>query len=238
MDTYSISQAARRSGFPASTLRYYEREGLLLPDRTAAGYRSYDEHHVELLGFIGRAKGFGLTLAEITELLALLDEDRCEPVQDRLRALIGDKLTEARARVIELTAFTAELERVARALDEPATDGPCGAGCACLAADPAPTEPIVPIACTLPSEAMGERTREWRRLLDAATTIEHAPRRVRVRFDRDVELGPIVTLTDAEQRCCRFFTFTLTIGDDSVTLDIEAPPEAIAMLDELLVTNL
>jgi DNA-binding transcriptional MerR regulator len=234
MDGYSISQAARRTGFPASTLRYYEREGLVQPDRTAAGYRSYDDHHVELLGFIGRAKGFGLSLAEITELLALLDEDRCAPVQDRLRALIDAKLADARAHVTELATFTGELERVARLLDGPAVDGPCDAGCACLGAAPTSGTAEPPIACTLPTGEMDERSAQWQQLLDVATSSEKDADGVRIHFPRDVELGPIVALLDAEQRCCRFFTFALTIGDGDVILDVAAPPEAAPILADLL----
>jgi MerR family transcriptional regulator, copper efflux regulator len=96
MDGYSISQTAQRTGFPPSTLRFYEQAGLVNPDRTPAGYRSYDDHHLELLAFIGRAKGFGLSLDEITDVLSLLDQDRCAPVQDRLRDLVDARSSKSR----------------------------------------------------------------------------------------------------------------------------------------------
>ena len=39
-----ISELAESAGVPASTVRYYERAGLMgLPDRTASGYRDYGE---------------------------------------------------------------------------------------------------------------------------------------------------------------------------------------------------
>jgi hypothetical protein len=42
MTTYRISDAARRTGLPTSTLRYYERIGLLpAPESTDSGYRAY-----------------------------------------------------------------------------------------------------------------------------------------------------------------------------------------------------
>jgi MerR family transcriptional regulator, copper efflux regulator len=87
MDGYSISQVAERTGFPPSTLRFYEQHGLVRPARTSSGYRRYDNGHVELLEFIGRAKGFGLSLEEITDLLSLLDEDALDdarPIVDSL----------------------------------------------------------------------------------------------------------------------------------------------------------
>jgi DNA-binding transcriptional MerR regulator len=131
MDGFSISQVAERTGFPASTLRFYEQSGLVRPDRTRAGYRCYGERDVELLAFIGRAKGFGLSLEEITELLRLLDDDRCEPVQGRLRDLIDTKIAEAQQRIAELVAFTAELQRVASTLGDHTPEGPCDDACGC-----------------------------------------------------------------------------------------------------------
>src|SRR4051794_17245466 len=46
MDGYSISQVAERTGFPPSTLRFYEQAGLVRPARTPAGYRCYDDNHI------------------------------------------------------------------------------------------------------------------------------------------------------------------------------------------------
>jgi DNA-binding transcriptional MerR regulator len=169
MDRYSISEVAERTGFPASTLRFYEQHGLVRPDRTPAGYRTYREHHVEQLEFIGRAKGFGLTLGEITELLGLLEEDRCAPVQDRLRTLVDDKIAEADTRVAELEAFTAELRRVSAALDTPAPEGPCDDTCGCTSHAAAGRVPVrfgrhaaadLPVACAIAPVGVDRRVRE------------------------------------------------------------------------------
>lgn len=44
MTTYTIGRVAERTGFSASALWFYEGHGLLDPvDRSAAGYRLYDE---------------------------------------------------------------------------------------------------------------------------------------------------------------------------------------------------
>lgn len=135
MDGYSISQVAERTGFPATTLRFYEQSGLVRPERTAAGYRCYDDTHIELLSFIGRAKGFGLSLEEITELLGLLDGDECAPVQGRLRDLVDTKIAAAHAKIAELQAFTVELQRFAETLEVHTPDGPCDDTCGCTADD-------------------------------------------------------------------------------------------------------
>jgi DNA-binding transcriptional MerR regulator len=131
MDGYSISQVAERTGFPATTLRFYEDAGLVRPSRTPAGYRSYGERDVEQLAFIGRAKSFGLSLEEVAELLGLLEEEQCAPVQGRLRNLVDTKIAEAKHKIIQLRAFTADLQRVAATLGAHTADGPCDDACGC-----------------------------------------------------------------------------------------------------------
>src|SRR4051794_29732892 len=131
MDGYSISQVAERSGFSASTLRFYEQSGLVRPDRTPSGYRVYDDAHLALLAFIARAKGLGLSLDEIVDLVALQEGDRCAPVQERLQAVLAERIRDAQARIAELVAFTAELQRVASALAVHTPDGPCDDDCGC-----------------------------------------------------------------------------------------------------------
>jgi DNA-binding transcriptional MerR regulator len=59
-------------------VRYYERLGLLpKPERTAAGYRQYQQDAVERLRFIKSAQRVGLRLREIAELLAICDYGLC-----------------------------------------------------------------------------------------------------------------------------------------------------------------
>ncbi|HEX9867840.1 MAG TPA: MerR family transcriptional regulator [Candidatus Tectomicrobia bacterium] len=72
--TYSIGQLARAAGVPTSTVRYYERIGLLHSDaRTAGNYRRYGQETLEYLRFIRAAQRTGFTLEDITALLQLRD---------------------------------------------------------------------------------------------------------------------------------------------------------------------
>jgi len=67
-----IGELSARSGIPIETIRYYERIGLLPPpNRTASGYRQYDETALKQLRFIKRAQELGFTLREIKDLLTL-----------------------------------------------------------------------------------------------------------------------------------------------------------------------
>jgi DNA-binding transcriptional MerR regulator len=240
MDGYSISQVAERTGFSRSALRFYEQHGLVQPDRTPSGFRSYDDLHVEQLGFIGRAKGFGLSPDEITDLLALLDEDRCSPVQDRLRTLIAAKIDDAECRVTELVAFAAELRRVASTLG-PAPAGPCDGTCGCVTdsglvdvAQGTRPDVAMPIACTLAPDQLDQRTSEWDALAAMSTQRIRTLDGVRVQFPRTIDVAGLAALVAAEQECCRFFSFTLGVADAGITLEIAGPPEASALLAALI----
>jgi MerR family redox-sensitive transcriptional activator SoxR len=59
-----------------STLRYYEREGLIEAVRTAGNQRRYARHVLRRLAFIRAAQNVGLSLHEITDALAGLPENR------------------------------------------------------------------------------------------------------------------------------------------------------------------
>jgi MerR family transcriptional regulator, copper efflux regulator len=133
MSTYTIGQVADRTGFTASTLRYYEGIGLVEPaTRTDAGYRLYDDTTLTRLAFIGRAKQLGCTLEEITDLVGLWDGERCGPVQRRFHELVTTKMADAEHQIAELTALVDQLQHAAAQLSGPATDGPCDETCVCL----------------------------------------------------------------------------------------------------------
>jgi|SRR5579863_2359579 len=74
----TISELADRVGVTPDTLRYYERRGLLpKPPRGSNGYRLYDETLTERLIFIKSAQHIGLRLADVKELLEMMDRGAC-----------------------------------------------------------------------------------------------------------------------------------------------------------------
>jgi DNA-binding transcriptional MerR regulator len=238
MGTYTIGEVAERSGFTASALRYYEDIGLVAPaTRTDAGYRLYDDGSLARLAFIARAKQLGCTLEEITDLATLWDGATCGPVQRRFHELVTGKIGEAQHRLAELTTFTAQLQEAATQLAGPASDGPCDDGCACLAppaggqvddtAIPVELTAAPPIACTLEAAQLPGRLEAWEAVLAQVSSRERtADGRLRLAFATGLDAAELAGLAAAEQACCSFFSFAVTLDSRGVALEVGAPEAA------------
>jgi hypothetical protein len=99
-----------------------------------------------------------------------------------------------------------------------------------------PDRSWAPADCTLPTEERPLRAAEFAGLFDDAVTgarrIDPGRLRLTLRRDRDVA-AQAADLATAETECCSFFTFTLTIANDSLLLDVAVPPARAAILDAL-----
>ena len=79
---YVISVAAELSGMHPQTLRIYEREGLVEPERTGGGSRRYSDADIALLSRIQQLTNEGLNLAGVKRVLDL--EARVADLEARL----------------------------------------------------------------------------------------------------------------------------------------------------------
>ncbi len=70
-----IGDVAERLGMPASTIRYYEKVGLIERQRRVSGRRSFDERALFALRFIQLAQAAGFTIAEMKSLLETYARD-------------------------------------------------------------------------------------------------------------------------------------------------------------------
>ena len=98
-----IGEVASRAGLPASTIRYYEKMGVLPPPRRVSGQRRYQSDVVISLGVIGLAKEAGFSLDEIRTLLYGFSDDT--PPPERWKALARVKLLEVDQRMEQLEAM-------------------------------------------------------------------------------------------------------------------------------------
>lgn len=242
-----ISELAELAEVPVSTLRYYERIGLLpSPERLLNGYRVYDESAVEHLAFISRAKRMGVPLDQVSELIELWSTGGCRPLQDRIRSFLAEKIAEVRDQRLELAAFENQLEGLLGRLDaSESLPGLCDLDCACVHLDEAddaagtcsrfPTVSRGEVSCTLEHDAQAERLEQWHNLI-AGGQVEHSEHGLRVVFERSADIAErLGRLSVEEVSCCSFFCFRVEISALGVVLHIDVPdqPEAIALRDEL-----
>ena len=78
----TVAQVAERSGFAASALRFYERQGLITATRTGGGQRRYRRDVLRRLAFLRAARNVGLSLDEIGAELARLPDERTPTTAD------------------------------------------------------------------------------------------------------------------------------------------------------------
>lgn len=93
MGNLKIGALAAAAGVGRDTIRYYERMGLLrAPERTAAGYRLYNETDLDRVNFIRSAQELGFTLEQARQLLELRASDSAsaQAVLDITHAKISD----------------------------------------------------------------------------------------------------------------------------------------------------
>jgi MerR family copper efflux transcriptional regulator len=103
----NIGEAARHSGLPAKTIRYYEEIGLVRPDRRDNNYRDYGDHTVEVLRFLRRSREFGFTIEQCRALLSLYeDPTRCS---SEVKTLASARIGEIDAKIRELEALRESL---------------------------------------------------------------------------------------------------------------------------------
>ena len=99
----NIGEAARQSGLPAKTIRYYEQIGLVRPGRRDNAYRDYGEAELHELRFIGRARALGFSIDECHRLLDLYrDKNRASA---DVRAAAEAHIDDIRKRIAELEAM-------------------------------------------------------------------------------------------------------------------------------------
>jgi MerR family redox-sensitive transcriptional activator SoxR len=84
-----IAEAARRSGLPASTLRFYEERGLIASTGRRGLRRTFDPQVLEQLALIALGRASGFSLEEIAEMFGAdgrprIDRERLDAKADQL----------------------------------------------------------------------------------------------------------------------------------------------------------
>lgn len=109
-----IGQVANETGLSIDTIRFYEKQGLLLKrsSRTAGGFRLFGAADIETLRFVRKSQELGFSLSEIRELL-ILQANR-EPACSHVKDLLVEKLGAVERKIGELRSLEASLKRALR----------------------------------------------------------------------------------------------------------------------------
>ncbi|QNG19952.1 MerR family transcriptional regulator [Rhodococcus triatomae] len=130
----SIGDLARESGLSVSSLRYYDKVGVLVPHTVDphTGYRRYTFDQVDQARLVAGMRGIGLPVREMVEVLRgddphgvlaahvrrlerALDEARSQT--SRLHSLITDRVTPTSSATVSAGALAAAVESVLYACD-------------------------------------------------------------------------------------------------------------------------
>lgn len=105
-----IGELARRTGVTVKAIRFYERKRVLPPPKRAVNrYRFYDDEAVAMVRFVKQAAGLGLTLAEITEIVAIRRGGR--PPCTHVHRLLRDKALELDRKLEDLLELRRRIRR-------------------------------------------------------------------------------------------------------------------------------
>ncbi|MEP6599413.1 MAG: MerR family DNA-binding transcriptional regulator [Actinomycetota bacterium] len=113
-ETWTVGELADELGVTTRTLRFYEAEGLIAPQRSGAN-RVYSQRDRARLRLILRGKRFGMTLAEIGEIVDMYD-GAATSERRQLATLLGrlDEIAaDLRARQADLRRTLSEVNEVA-----------------------------------------------------------------------------------------------------------------------------
>jgi DNA-binding transcriptional MerR regulator len=135
----TIGEVAQRAEVATSTIRYYERRGLLAADGRKSGQRRYRDASLRRLVFIGMLQDAGLALDDIDGILNAADVAEWKAIARRRLEVLDDeiaRLNQARDYLAgallcrynhpatECKIMAGEIDRRLATTDRPATDRP------------------------------------------------------------------------------------------------------------------
>ncbi|MER5836007.1 MerR family transcriptional regulator [Streptomyces sp. NPDC002130] len=104
-----IGEVARGAGVSVRAVRYYEQQGLLIPERSPSGQRLYRQDAITLVRFFQQMFAAGLTSRRITELLPCWDSGHTDAGQ---RAMLRAERERIQAKIDDLQAALDRLDEV------------------------------------------------------------------------------------------------------------------------------
>ena len=107
----SIAEAAERTGLSTDTLRYYERDGLLLRPvgRSSTGHRRYDAVDLRWVELVTRLRATGMPIRDVRRYAALVRAG--DGNEDERLALLREHRRRVLDRLAEVTEHLGAIEQ-------------------------------------------------------------------------------------------------------------------------------
>ncbi|ASP23452.1 HTH-type transcriptional regulator HmrR (plasmid) [Antarctobacter heliothermus] len=109
----NTGDVARQSGLPPKTSRYNEDIGLMRPQRSENGYRSFRDQNLHKLAFLGRARVLGFKIEDCHTLMALYEDEHRESLQ--VKAVAEEHRRQIDEKIARLQSIRATLDTLLHA---------------------------------------------------------------------------------------------------------------------------
>lgn len=106
----NVGQAAKISGLPAKTIRYYEDIELVSPLRQENGYRFFRQSDIHKLSFLQRSRSLGFSIEQCRSLLSLYEDDN--RASSDVKKLAEEKIRDIDAKIEELRSLRSTLSHL------------------------------------------------------------------------------------------------------------------------------
>ena len=88
--SYTISEAAEKTGLPPSTIRYYDKEGLLPNIKRKNGIRVFEDMDLRLMGLLTCLKNTGMPIKRIRDYVELTSKGD-DTLQERYEIITSQR---------------------------------------------------------------------------------------------------------------------------------------------------
>lgn len=113
----TIGQAAKLSGIPPKTIRYYEDYGILpRAERNDVGYRIYSGDDLRRLELVKRIRMLDMGLPEVRQLVEWASAGTCSDFQEHLLDTVRSKLSEVDSQIAQLQRLKEDLNSLERSV--------------------------------------------------------------------------------------------------------------------------
>ena len=118
---WTIKQASKETGLSTDTLRYYEKEKIIVPKRHENGYRYYNEDDIFILKIIVVMKYAHFTLYEIKSMVKLFEQEPAEACNEDCneagKQILSSKIVELEQKMMNYKHITMLMKELLPLID-------------------------------------------------------------------------------------------------------------------------